>query len=204
MAELESVRKSVEKTCEPHEFTVDSMPTRFIEPVVMQGLKVHRVQRGLILCSFTVPPRLLNTGNTLHGGATATLVDILGSAVIYTMGSLATGVSVEISVSYLDAAHLGFVGVAPMVATGPVALEVVAFPVTTTFSKDYNEKAGRKPSQRRHFPTERNTEEIEIESKALRVGRAIAVASVELRSIKTGKIIAQGRHTKYLTLQSKM
>ncbi|XP_051149062.1 uncharacterized protein LOC127263844 isoform X2 [Andrographis paniculata] len=154
MAELESVRKSVEKTCEPHEFTVDSMPTRFIEPVVMQGLKVHRVQRGLILCSFTVPPRLLNTGNTLHGGATATLVDILGSAVIYTMGSLATGVSVEISVSYLDAAHLG--------------------------------------------------EEIEIESKALRVGRAIAVASVELRSIKTGKIIAQGRHTKYLTLQSKM
>lgn len=48
-----------------------------------------------------------NTGNTLHGGATAALVDIVGSAVIYTMGAPATGVSVEINVSYLDGASLG-------------------------------------------------------------------------------------------------
>ncbi|KAA8531262.1 hypothetical protein F0562_005979 [Nyssa sinensis] len=47
-------------------------------------------------------------------------------------------------------------------------------------------------------------EEIEIEAKALRVGKAIAVISVELRKKKTGKIIAQGRHTKYLAVSSKM
>ncbi|KAL0332896.1 UNVERIFIED_CONTAM: Acyl-coenzyme A thioesterase 13 [Sesamum calycinum] len=97
---------------------------------------------------------LKNTGNTLHGGATAALVDIVGSAVIFTMGAPTTGVSVEINVSYLSGADVG--------------------------------------------------EEIEIESKALRVGKALAVVSVDFRSKKTGKLIAQGRHTKYLVLPSKM
>lgn len=50
---------------------------------------------------------LKNTGNFLHGGATATLVDLVGSAVIYTVGAPVTGVSVEINVSYLDAAYAG-------------------------------------------------------------------------------------------------
>lgn len=48
-----------------------------------------------------------NSGNSLHGGATAALVDIVGSAVIFTMGAPTTGVSVEINVSYLDAAYAG-------------------------------------------------------------------------------------------------
>ncbi|PQM36907.1 acyl-coenzyme A thioesterase 13 [Prunus yedoensis var. nudiflora] len=47
-------------------------------------------------------------------------------------------------------------------------------------------------------------EEVEIEAKALRVWKAISVASVELRKKMTCKIIAQGRHTKYLTLISKI
>lgn len=47
-------------------------------------------------------------------------------------------------------------------------------------------------------------EEIEIEAKALRVGKAVAVVTVELRKKKTGKIVAQGRHTKYLAITSKM
>ena len=47
-----------------------------------------------------------NAGNFLHGGATATLVDLVGSAVIYTYGVSSSGVSVEINVSYLDAAYV--------------------------------------------------------------------------------------------------
>lgn len=47
-------------------------------------------------------------------------------------------------------------------------------------------------------------EEVEIECKALRVGKALAVVSVDLRSKKTGKLIAQGRHTKYLSPPSKI
>ncbi|XP_047971158.1 acyl-coenzyme A thioesterase 13 [Salvia hispanica] len=152
--DYETVKKFVEKEGGPYEFTVDSMPERFIEPMVMQGMKVDTIERGRIVCSFTVPPRLVNSGNTLHGGATAALVDIVGSAVIYTVGAQTTGVSVEINVSYLTGAAVG--------------------------------------------------EEVEIESKALRVGKTMAVVSVDLKSKKTGKLIAQGRHTKYLVLPSKI
>ncbi|AES72955.1 putative acyl-CoA hydrolase [Medicago truncatula] len=47
-------------------------------------------------------------------------------------------------------------------------------------------------------------EEIEIDGRVLRVGKTIAVISVELRKKKTGQIFAQGRHTKYIPFISKM
>ncbi|GMN27038.1 hypothetical protein TIFTF001_001520 [Ficus carica] len=152
--ELEAVKKLLEKGEENAE-AMEKLPPRFFERLVMKGLRVDLIQPGRLLCSFTVPSRLLNAGNFLHGGATATMVDLVGSAVIYTLGArTTTGVSVEINVSYLDAAYAG--------------------------------------------------EEIEVEAKALRVGKAIGVVSVELRKKKTGKIIAQGRHTKYLAVSSKL
>ncbi|KAG2255096.1 hypothetical protein Bca52824_074390 [Brassica carinata] len=136
------------------ESKVANLPQRFIERFVAKGIKVDLVETGRIVCSMKVQPHLLNAGNFLHGGATATLVDVIGSAVIYTTGASHSGVSVEINVSYLDSAFLD--------------------------------------------------EEIEIESKALRVGKAVAVVSVELRKKKNGKLIAQGRHTKYLAPRSKL
>ncbi|KAL0724045.1 hypothetical protein Bca4012_038644 [Brassica carinata] len=116
------------------ESKVANLPQRFIERFVAKGIKVDLVETGRIVCSMKVQPHLLNAGNFLHGGATATLVDVIGSAVIYTTGASHSGVSVEINVSYLDSAFLD--------------------------------------------------EEIEIESKALRVGKAVAVVSVELRKKK--------------------
>lgn len=132
--EPECVKKLVEKQGGPYEFTVDSMPTKFIEPIVMQGIKVDRIERGLVLCSFVVPPRLLVglllccprfqffmfvIGNihlflccgfrTLATRCTAALVDIVGSAAILTMGVPTTGVSVDINISYLDGAFVGVI-----------------------------------------------------------------------------------------------
>ena len=40
----------------------------------------------------------------MHGGALASLVDLLGSAVFFAGGSPVTGVSLDITVSYLGAA----------------------------------------------------------------------------------------------------
>ncbi|TXG60218.1 hypothetical protein EZV62_014791 [Acer yangbiense] len=155
--DLESVKKYLEKgggEDDKNGSTVEGLPLRFYERFIMQGIHVDLIEPGRIICSMKVPSRLLNSGNFLHGGATATLVDLVGSAVIFTLGAPATGVSVEINVSYLDAAYAG--------------------------------------------------EEIEIEAKTLRVGKAVGVVSVELRKKETGKIIAQGRHTKYLAMTSKM
>ncbi|XP_059317384.1 uncharacterized protein LOC132067966 [Lycium ferocissimum] len=154
MGKMNDVKKLLEKEGGDYERGVDSMPWRFIEPFVSHGLKVELVEPGRVVCSFKVPARLVNSGNFLHGGATAALVDILGSAVIHTVGTPLTGVSLEINVSYLDAAFLG--------------------------------------------------EEIEVEAKVLRVGKAIAAVTVDLRKKETGKIVAHGRHTKYLPVNSKL
>ena len=151
---LEEVKRYLERGANGNEGIINSMPLKFFDPFIMEGLRVDLIEPGRLICSFTVPPRLLNTGNFLHGGATATLVDLVSSAVIYSVGAPMTGVSVEINVSYLDAAFAG--------------------------------------------------DEIEIEAKALRIGKAVVVVSVEIRKKKTGKIIAQGRHTKYLAVSSKM
>uniref|UniRef100_A0A1J3GEU1 Acyl-coenzyme A thioesterase 13 n=1 Tax=Noccaea caerulescens TaxID=107243 RepID=A0A1J3GEU1_NOCCA len=159
--DLESVKRYLEgegiendEDGKGKESKVAKLPPRFLERFVTRGLKVDLIEPGRIVCSMKVPPHLLNAGNFLHGGATATLVDLIGSAAIYTTGATQSGVSVEINVSYLDAAFLD--------------------------------------------------EEIEIESKTLRVGKAVAVVSVELRKKKSGKMIAQGRHTKYLAPRPKL
>ncbi|KAK2445169.1 acyl-coenzyme A thioesterase [Trifolium repens] len=48
-------------------------------------------------------------------------------------------------------------------------------------------------------------EEIEIDTRVLRVGKTVAVVRVEFRKKKTGQVFAQGRHTKYLPpITSKM
>ncbi|KAJ6396118.1 hypothetical protein OIU77_021199 [Salix suchowensis] len=154
---LESVRRYLETGGyeeDKNASTIEKMPLRFFERFILQGLHIDLIEPGRIVCSMKVPPRLLNGGNFLHGGATATLVDLVGSAAICTAGAAGTGVSVEINVSYLDAAFAD--------------------------------------------------EEIEIEARILRVGKAVGVASVELKNKRTGKLIAQGRHTKYLAISSKM
>ncbi|XP_022158814.1 acyl-coenzyme A thioesterase 13 isoform X1 [Momordica charantia] len=133
---------------------IDDLPLRFYEQFVMTGLRVDLIEPGRVVCSLKVPARLLNENNSLHGGATAALVDCIGSAAIKTFGVSTTGVSVEINVSYMDAAYLD--------------------------------------------------EQIEIESKVLRMGKTIAVVNVELRKKSNGKIVAQGRHTKYLAISSKL
>ncbi|CAL1371864.1 unnamed protein product [Linum trigynum] len=134
---------------------VRAMPYRFFERFNVQGLHVELVEPGRIICSIKVPPRLLNAGKSLHGGAIATLVDVFGSAVIYTVSAPQnTGVSVEINVSYLDSAYVN--------------------------------------------------EEIEVEARILRLGKTVGVITVELRKKKSGQIIAQGRHTKYLLVSSKL
>ncbi|AES72953.1 putative acyl-CoA hydrolase [Medicago truncatula] len=153
---LESVKRNLEKREGETTSTVNGLPLGFLQPLIMSSLRVDLIEPGRVICSMNIPPRLLNSGNSLHGGATAALVDVVGSAAIPASGYLGrnTGVSVEINVSYLDAAYAH--------------------------------------------------EEIEIEAKALRVGKTLATISVEFRKKKTGRVFAQGRHTKYLPTASKL
>ncbi|KAH9308029.1 hypothetical protein KI387_035940 [Taxus chinensis] len=151
---LEIVREWLEQMANKLPPSIDDLPTGFYDALLLQGLQVDHAERGRILCTLKVPPRLVNAGKFMHGGATAAFVDVIGSAAIFTTGATSSGVSVEINVSYLDAAKLG--------------------------------------------------EEIEIDAKVLRIGRVIAFVNVDLRKKETGQLVAQGRHTKYLPVISKL
>ncbi|XP_030068080.1 acyl-coenzyme A thioesterase 13 [Microcaecilia unicolor] len=103
---------------------------------------------GKVVCEMKVEEEHTNANGTLHGGMTATLVDIISTAAfIYTERGL-PGVSVDMNITYMNAAKLG--------------------------------------------------ESILITAQVLKQGRQLGFATVDLINKDTGKIIAQGRHTKHL------
>ncbi|XP_015691338.1 acyl-coenzyme A thioesterase 13-like [Oryza brachyantha] len=133
----------------------DALPSGFYDAFVLRGIRVEAAEPGRLLCRFTVPSRLLNSGGFLHGGATASLIHLVASAAFHTTStsSSSSASPLEMNISYLDAA----------------------------------------------FPDE----EIEIEAKVLRAGKAVGVAVVELKK-KSGKLIAQARYSNYLAPSSKL
>ncbi|KAJ6831896.1 acyl-coenzyme A thioesterase 13-like [Iris pallida] len=78
----------------------ESTTVKFFDAFTMKGVATDLIEPGHLLCSFQVPPRLTNlSGNYLHSGAVASLVDL----VFFTTGAVTSGVSVDINVSYLEA-----------------------------------------------------------------------------------------------------
>nr|TKW04469.1 hypothetical protein SEVIR_7G111300v2 [Setaria viridis] len=104
----EAVRRSLEPTASAEEIT-GSTPARlhFYDPFVLQGVSIESSEHGRLLCSFVVAPRHASPAGYLRSGVTATLADQLGSAVFYCSGLPRSGVSVEISVSFVDVATVG-------------------------------------------------------------------------------------------------
>ncbi|XP_042241895.1 acyl-coenzyme A thioesterase 13-like [Homarus americanus] len=62
---------------------------------------------GKCIAEMTVEKEHTNRGGTLHGGLTATLVDIVSTMALMTTKQAVPGVSVDINVSYLSAAKTG-------------------------------------------------------------------------------------------------
>ncbi|XP_035536805.1 acyl-coenzyme A thioesterase 13 isoform X2 [Morone saxatilis] len=103
---------------------------------------------GKVVCEMRVEEEHTNRGGTLHGGLTATLVDVVSTmAIMYTERG-APGVSVDMNITYMNAAKIG--------------------------------------------------EDVLITAQVLKQGRTLAFATVDLTNKATGKLIAQGRHTKHL------
>ncbi|KAF1676466.1 Acyl-coenzyme A thioesterase 13, partial [Pygoscelis papua] len=136
-------------------FTVESLREAMKYMVESQGfdrvlrkMKLLSATPGKIVCEMKVEEEHTNRGGTLHGGLTATLVDVVSTtALLYTERAV-PGVSVDMNITYTSAAKIG--------------------------------------------------EEILITAQILKQGRNIAFASVDLTNKATGKLIAQGRHTKYI------
>ncbi|PKA66778.1 hypothetical protein AXF42_Ash003434 [Apostasia shenzhenica] len=172
--DLDSVKRSLEPAAGGDGLLCAGLPAKFYAKFVLHGLRVDLIEPGRILCSITVPPRFVNSRGVLHGSMVVEMVDVVGSAVLYRADS-PTSVSLEISVSYVDAAF--------------VDVEMIG-----SKSKQTNCEL-----QRSSFK-----EEIEFDARILRFGNSIGVTTVEVRKKKTGKIIAQARHSKYLVASSRL
>uniref|UniRef100_A0A1A7YT11 Acyl-coenzyme A thioesterase 13 n=1 Tax=Iconisemion striatum TaxID=60296 RepID=A0A1A7YT11_9TELE len=115
---------------------------------VLSKVNVLSASSGKVVCEMRVDEEHTNRGGTLHGGLTATLVDVISTMAIMNTERGAPGVSVDMNITYMNAAKLG--------------------------------------------------EDVLITAQVLKQGRTLAFATVDLTSKATGKLIAQGRHTKHL------
>ncbi|CAL1402212.1 unnamed protein product [Linum trigynum] len=125
----------------------------FYEDFALRGIRVDRVDPGLVSCTFTVPPRLTDKSGKLATGAIANLVDEVGGAVVHVEG-LPMNVSVDMSISFLSTAKLH--------------------------------------------------DELEITSKVLGRKGGYAGTVVLVKNKLSGELIAEGRHSLFGKLPSKM
>ena len=73
----------------------------------MSKLTVVHIESGFVKCQMPVTKEVSNFFNTLHGGATSTLIDVVGTMAILSKDPLKPGVSVELNASFISAAQLG-------------------------------------------------------------------------------------------------
>ncbi|KAL6456907.1 hypothetical protein MHYP_G00338700 [Metynnis hypsauchen] len=115
---------------------------------VLKKVEILSASPGKLVCEMKVAEEHTNRLGTLHGGLTATLVDVVSTTAIMYSERGAPGVSVDMNITYMNAAKIG--------------------------------------------------EDVLITAQVLKEGRTLAFATVDLINKTTGKIIAQGRHTKHL------
>ncbi|KAJ4807584.1 Acyl-coenzyme A thioesterase 13 [Rhynchospora pubera] len=125
----------------------------FYEGFALRGIRVQRIQRGFLCCSFTVPPRLTDVKGQMASGAIANLVDELGAAALTSQGHHIK-VSVDMNIAFLSPAKLG--------------------------------------------------DELEILSRVLGHKGGYSGTHVLLRNKTTGQVIAEGRHSMFGNLKSKI
>lgn len=114
----------------------------------LEKVTVVSAAPGKVVCEMKVEEQHTNKMGTLHGGMTATLVDVISSLALLCTERGTGGVSVDMNITYISPAKMG--------------------------------------------------EDILITAHVLKEGRSLSFASVDLTNKATGKLIAQGRHTKHM------
>eukprot|EP00850_Spirogloea_muscicola_P011294 SM000069S20731 [mRNA] locus=s69:586176:587080:+ [translate_table: standard] len=103
-ARVAGARAWVEKLVEPSR--PGEAGGRSFDAVALPGLRVVATSPGRCRCLLRVTRQLQNRYSTLHGGAIATLVDVVGSAALVSLTGSSSGVSTDINVSYIASAKV--------------------------------------------------------------------------------------------------
>ncbi|XP_051727538.1 acyl-coenzyme A thioesterase 13 [Ctenopharyngodon idella] len=74
---------------------------------VLSKVEILSATPGKVVCEMKVEEEHTNRGGTLHGGLTATLVDMISTTAIMYSERGAPGVSVDMNITYMNAAKIG-------------------------------------------------------------------------------------------------
>ncbi|KAM9493647.1 acyl-coenzyme A thioesterase 13 [Clarias gariepinus] len=74
---------------------------------VLNKVELVSASPGKVVCQMKVEEEHTNRGGTLHGGLTATLVDVISTAALMYTERGAPGVSVDMNITYMNAAKIG-------------------------------------------------------------------------------------------------
>ncbi|XP_026785445.1 acyl-coenzyme A thioesterase 13 [Pangasianodon hypophthalmus] len=74
---------------------------------VLSKVELVSASPGKVVCQMKVEEEHTNRGGTLHGGLTATLVDVISTAALMYTERGAPGVSVDMNITYMNAAKVG-------------------------------------------------------------------------------------------------
>ncbi|XP_051526863.1 acyl-coenzyme A thioesterase 13-like [Myxocyprinus asiaticus] len=74
---------------------------------VLKKVEIVSATPGRVVCEMKVEEEHTNRGGTLHGGLTATLVDVISTTAIMYSERGAPGVSVDMNITYMNAAKIG-------------------------------------------------------------------------------------------------
>ncbi|KAJ8402994.1 hypothetical protein AAFF_G00359100 [Aldrovandia affinis] len=74
---------------------------------VLSKVNIVSASPGKVVCEMKVEEEHTNRGGTLHGGLTATLVDVISAVALLHTERAALGVSVDMNITYMNAAKLG-------------------------------------------------------------------------------------------------
>ncbi|KAG9453884.1 hypothetical protein H6P81_006788 [Aristolochia fimbriata] len=73
----------------------------FFESLFLRGIKVDRIETGVVVCSFKVPPLLTGSAGALTPGAIADLVDMVGAFAATSYG-IQLKATVNLSIQFLS------------------------------------------------------------------------------------------------------
>ena len=114
---------------------------------------------------------MTNRGGSLHGGCTATLIDIISTIGLMSKSNNIPGVSVNMNIKY-------------------VTYNINFFFMTLTLFNSFS-----------YLKAANEGEEVLIDSKTVKIGKKLAFLDVELKKKSTGEVIATGNHVKYVATE---
>ncbi|ODM21627.1 hypothetical protein SI65_02471 [Aspergillus cristatus] len=147
--------------------------TSGLEPRLLNNLQVTAARPGVVNFELDVQKEHTNRLNILHGGTIASMVDLGGSLAVASRGLFATGVSTDLSVTYLSSG-------------GKIGDKILA-EVTCDKCKPYL----LNPCPAKYLRI------VHLLTKT--VGKTLAYTNIKFTN-PAGDIVARGSHTKFVAL----